>query len=135
LQPGVFVVPKGNPAGPLAQRMLGSMTANWEAQIGLLEFLGNGPTNPRAAASVPTALRRFNPTDPENAKVQLVMDGEWWGKNYAQANQDYLMRSRRDPWPGGGRARRGAPAPGVTRRPGTLAVSGGSRAEAARQHR
>ncbi len=90
LQPGVFVVPKGNPAGPLAQRMLGSMTANWEAQIGLLEFLGNGPTNPRAAASVPAALRRFNPTDPENAKVQLVMDGEWWGKNYAQANQDYL---------------------------------------------
>jgi putative spermidine/putrescine transport system substrate-binding protein len=90
LQPGVLVIPKGNPAGPLAQRMLASTCANWEAQIGLLEFLGNGPTNPRAAASVPSALRRFNPTDPENARVQLVIDGEWWGKNYSQANQEYL---------------------------------------------
>jgi putative spermidine/putrescine transport system substrate-binding protein len=90
LQPGVFVVPKGNPAGALVQRMLASMTANWEAQIGLLEFLGNGPTNPKAAGSVPSALRRFNPTDPENAKVQVVIDGEWWGRQYAQANQEYL---------------------------------------------
>lgn len=90
LQAGIFVIPKGNPAGALAQRMLGSMTANAEAQIGLLEFLGNGPTNPKAAASVPPALRRFNPSDPENARVQLVLDGEWWGKNYAQANQDFL---------------------------------------------
>ena len=90
LQAGMFVIPKGNPAGVLAQRMLGSMTSNAEAQIGLLEFLGNGPTHPKAAASVPPALRRFNPTDPENLTVQLVLDGEWWGKNYAQANQEYL---------------------------------------------
>ena len=90
LQAGIFVVPKGNPGGALVQRMLASMTSNWEAQIGLLEFLGNGPTNPKAAANVPPAFRKFNPTDPENAKLQLVLDGEWWGKNYAQANQDFL---------------------------------------------
>ena len=90
LQAGIFVIPKGNPGGALAQRMLASMTSNAEAQIGLLEFLGNGPTHPKAAAGVPAALRRFNPTDPENLKGQLVLDGEWWGKNYAQANQEYL---------------------------------------------
>ena len=90
LQAGIFVIPKGNPAGALTQRLLASMCANAEAQVGLLEFLGNGPTNPKAAASVPAALRRFNPTDPENLRQQLILDGEWWGKNYAQANQDYL---------------------------------------------
>jgi putative spermidine/putrescine transport system substrate-binding protein len=63
LQAGMFMIPKGNPAGPLAQRMLASMTSNAEAQIGFLEFLGNGPSHPKAPASVPAALRRFNPTD------------------------------------------------------------------------
>ena len=90
LQAGIFVIPKGNPAGALVQRLLASMCANAEAQVGLLEFLGNGPTNPKAAAAVPPPLRRFNPTDPENVAVQLILDGEWWGKNYAQANQEYL---------------------------------------------
>lgn len=90
LQAGIFVIPKGNPAGVLAQQVLASACANAEAQIELLGFLGNGPTNPRAAAAVPADLRRFNPTDPDNQKVQLVLDGEWWGKNYADANQAYL---------------------------------------------
>jgi hypothetical protein len=39
---------------------------------------------------VPANLRIFNPTDTDNAKVQLVLDGEWWGKNYADVNQQYL---------------------------------------------
>jgi putative spermidine/putrescine transport system substrate-binding protein len=90
LQPGIFVVPKGNPAGVQAQHMLASMCNNAEAQVGLLQFLGNGPTNPRAASVVPQNLRRFNPTDPDNAKVQLVVGGQWWGKNFAQVNQDFL---------------------------------------------
>jgi putative spermidine/putrescine transport system substrate-binding protein len=55
-----------------------------------LGFLGNGPTNPRAAALVPAELRRFNPTDPENARVQVVLDGNWWGQNYQQANADFI---------------------------------------------
>jgi len=90
LQPGIFVIPKGNPSGKLAHRVLASACANWEQQIKLLGFLGNGPTNPKAAAAVPADLRKFNPTDTDNAKVQLVIDGEWWGKNYADANQQYL---------------------------------------------
>ena len=57
---------------------------------GLLGLLGNGPTNPRAAALVPAELRRFNPTDPENAKQQVVIDGAWWGENYQAVNQDYI---------------------------------------------
>jgi putative spermidine/putrescine transport system substrate-binding protein len=90
LQAGIFVIPKGNPAGKLAHEVLGAACANWEQQIKLLAFLGNGPTNPKAAAAVPQALRKFNPTDLDNTGMQLVLDGEWWGKNYADANQQYL---------------------------------------------
>ena len=90
LQPGIFVSPRGNPGGELVQRLWASMLGNAEQQVGLLEFLGNGPTNPRAAALVPEALKRFNPTDPANARVQVAQDGRWWGANYAQANADYI---------------------------------------------
>jgi putative spermidine/putrescine transport system substrate-binding protein len=90
LQPGIFVSPRGNPGGELVQRLMASMLANAEAQVGLLQFLGNGPTNPRAAALVPAEFKQFNPTDPENARVQVAQDGRWWGQNYAQANADYI---------------------------------------------
>ena len=90
LQPGIFVIPKGNPGGEMAQRLLASMLAKPEPQVGLLGLLGNGPTNPKAAALVPAELRRFNPTDPENAKQQVVIDGTWWGENYQAVNQDYI---------------------------------------------
>lgn len=90
LQAGIFVSPKGNPGGALAQQLLASMLANEEGQVGLLGLLGNGPTNPAAAARVPAELRANNPTDPENERQQLVLNGEWWGANYQQANQDFL---------------------------------------------
>ena len=76
--------------GEMAQRLLASMLAKPEPQVGLLGLLGNGPTNPKAAALVPAELRRFNPTDPENEKQQLVINGSWWGENYQAVNQDYI---------------------------------------------
>ena len=90
LQAGIMVIPRGNPGGEGAQRLLASMLHNPEPQVGLLTLMGNGPTNPRAAALVPQDLRWKNPTDPENARVQVVMDGEWWGANYQRANADYI---------------------------------------------
>jgi putative spermidine/putrescine transport system substrate-binding protein len=90
LQPGIFVSPRGNPGGDLVQKLLASMLANAAPQVELLKFLGNGPTNPNAAALVPEEFKRFNPTDPANARVQVAQDGRWWGQNYAQANADYI---------------------------------------------
>ncbi|UPY37447.1 extracellular solute-binding protein [Sediminicoccus sp. KRV36] len=90
LQPGIFVSPRGNPGGEMAQRLLASMLASPENQVELLKFLGNGPTNPRAAALVPEEFRRFNPTEPANARVQLAQNGRWWGENYARVNADYI---------------------------------------------
>lgn len=90
LQQGIFVIPRGNPAGEMAQRCLGSMLSKPDPQVGLLGVLGNGPTHKDAAARVPAALRRFNPTDPANAAQQVIIGTEWWGRNYIQTNQDYL---------------------------------------------
>ncbi|WP_170979188.1 extracellular solute-binding protein [Roseomonas sp. HF4] len=90
LQPGIMVIPRGNPAGAMAQNFLASMLANPEQQVELLKFLGNGPTNPRAAALVPEEFKRFNPTEPANARVQVAQDGRWWGENYARVNADYI---------------------------------------------
>lgn len=90
LQAGLFVIPRGNPGGEMAQRLLASMLKNVEPQVGLLALLGNGPANPRAAALVPQELKRVNPTDPANAAVQVVLDGNWWGANYQQANADFI---------------------------------------------
>ena len=90
LQAGIFVIPRNNPGGEMAQRLLASMLANPEPQVELLKFLGNGPTNPRAAALVPAEFKRVNPTDPENARQQVVLNGTWWGDNYTAANADML---------------------------------------------
>ena len=92
LQPGIFVAPRGNPGGELTQRLLAPMLINEEGQVGLLGLLGNGPTNPAAAAAarVSAEMRGSNPTDPENERQQLVLNGAWWGANYQQANPDFL---------------------------------------------
>ncbi|PZW49108.1 putative spermidine/putrescine transport system substrate-binding protein [Humitalea rosea] len=90
LQGGIFVSPRGNPGGAMVQKLLASMLANPEPQVELLKFLGNGPTNPRAAAVVPEEFKRFNPTDPANVAVQCTLDGTWWGENYAELNSKVL---------------------------------------------
>ncbi|TPG61315.1 extracellular solute-binding protein [Roseomonas nepalensis] len=90
LQAGIFVIPRGAPGGAATQRLLASMLANPEPQVELLKFMGNGPTNPRAAALVPAEFRRFNPTDPENARQQVILDGNWWGDHYTELNADVV---------------------------------------------
>ena len=39
---------------------------------------------------MPAELKRFNPTDPENEKRQVVIDGGWWGDDYQAVNQEFL---------------------------------------------
>lgn len=90
LQAGIFVIPKNNPGGALAQQLLASMLANAAGQVALLKLLGNGPTNPKAAPLVSEADRAFNPTDPANAKAQFVMDPVWWAANYTRLTGDFL---------------------------------------------
>lgn len=87
--PGVWVVPKGNPAGKDAQRFI-ARTLEPARQIILLKTLGSGPSNPAASDLVPAELKRFNPTDRENLAKQILIDGPWYADNYTQVYQQFL---------------------------------------------
>lgn len=90
LQPGSFIIPKGAPQAAEAQKLLASMLARPEGQIEALRILGVAPTNPKAEALVPEDLRERNPMSKENRAVQVLLNAEWWGENYATVNQAYL---------------------------------------------
>ncbi|OCX58166.1 hypothetical protein BFP70_19095 [Thioclava sp. SK-1] len=90
LQPGIWVVPKGNPAGAeTAMRFIASaqdpqLQANW------FEAIGNGPINPAAASLLPAALAQWNPNDPANVVKQVIYSDEWYGKNQVSAEELYI---------------------------------------------
>ena len=89
LQPGLWVVPKGNPAGKEVFRAIASMQQP-EGQIKLLAAMGNGPANPAAASLVPADLRLMNPADPSNAEVQAKINADWYIKNHSKTLQSFL---------------------------------------------
>jgi putative spermidine/putrescine transport system substrate-binding protein len=89
LCPGVWVVPKGNPAGRAVYDFIKSTQAP-ERQVALLVAFGNGPANPAAAPLVPPDLRRFDPGYPDNAKLQVPMDAEWYGDHQDRALAEYI---------------------------------------------
>lgn len=89
LQPGLWVVPKGNPAGAEAFRAIASMQQP-EGQVKLLAAMGNGPSNPAAQALVPEAQRSMNPADPANAAVQAKINAAWYIENHSKTFQAYL---------------------------------------------
>lgn len=89
LQPGIWVVPKGNPAGKEAMRAIASMQKP-EGQIRLLAAMGNGPANPLANAQVPAELAARNPSSPQNAAVQVKVNAEWYTANHTKTYQEFL---------------------------------------------
>jgi putative spermidine/putrescine transport system substrate-binding protein len=89
LSPGVWVVPKGNPAGKAVYDFIKS-TQIPERQVALLVAFGNGPANPAAAPLVPAELRRFDPGYPDNAKLQVPIGAEWYGEHQDRALAQYI---------------------------------------------
>jgi putative spermidine/putrescine transport system substrate-binding protein len=89
LQPGMFIVPKGNPSGKGAQLLLASIQ-DPAGQVELLKILGNGPVNPAAAPLIPPEWKRFDPSSPGNRERQVIFDGPWYGENQPRVLQDYL---------------------------------------------
>ena len=82
LQPGLWVVPKGNPAGAQAMAAIAAMQEP-AGQVSLLRALSNGPANPAASALVPPELQEVDPSSPANAGVQVKIDAPWYAGNYA----------------------------------------------------
>jgi len=81
LYPGVWVVPKNNPAGSQAFKFIAFMQ-DAQRQINFTGLQGVGPCNPAATKAMPASLRAIDPTQPE-ARAQLVtVDSAWWADNY-----------------------------------------------------
>lgn len=89
LQPGLWVVPKGNPAGKEAMRAIASMQQA-EGQVKLLAAMGNGPANPGADSLVPPELKKKNPSDAANAAIQAKINAEWYKANHSKTFQSFL---------------------------------------------
>lgn len=89
LQPGVWTVPKGNPAGKDVMRFLASMQEP-KSQIAVLKGLGNAPANPDAAKLYTPDLETRSATAPANLAVQFVQQPEWYFDNYDAAAKRFL---------------------------------------------
>lgn len=89
LQPGVWSVPKGNPAGKDVMRFLAFMQ-DPQSQIEVLRGLGNGPINPEAVKFYTPELEARSATSEANFAVQFAQRPEWYVKNHAEAMKRFL---------------------------------------------
>lgn len=95
LHPGVWVVPKGNPGGIDAFKLISHMQ-DPARQIEFANLQRVGPANPAATAAMPKALRDYDPTQPDNLAQQVIVDSNWWAENFDKARAEFadmLQRS------------------------------------------
>jgi len=90
IAPGIWVVPKGNPAGADEAMKFIKHGQNPELQVRWLELFGPGPINPEAAPLVPEDLKKWNPSDPENLVKQVFYNDVWYGANQVSAEELYV---------------------------------------------
>lgn len=90
IAPGIWVVPKGNPAGVDEAMKFIKHGQSPELQVRWLELFGPGPVNPEAAALVPEHLKKWNPSDPENLAKQVFYNDVWYGANQVSAEELYV---------------------------------------------
>jgi putative spermidine/putrescine transport system substrate-binding protein len=89
LQPGLWVVPKGNPGGKQAMVAIASMQEP-AGQVTLLGILSNGPANPASASLVPPALLPIDPSSPENAAKQVKISADWYHNFHGATYRRFL---------------------------------------------
>ncbi|MAQ46443.1 MAG: hypothetical protein CL812_11390 [Confluentimicrobium sp.] len=90
LQPGMWVVPKDNPAGTKTAMNFIATVQDPQLQADWFVAIGNGPINPAAAALIPAELSEWNPNTPENVAKQVIYNDEWYGKNQVSAEELYI---------------------------------------------
>ena len=90
IAPGIWVVPKGNPAGKDEVMKFIAHGQKPELQVEWLEKIGSGPINPAAAELVPAELAPYNPSSPENLATQIIYNDEWYAKNQVSAEEMYV---------------------------------------------
>jgi len=83
---GIFVVggwciPKGNPAGVANANKFIAAAQDPKAQLHVFMNMFNGGANPATSALIPPDMKRLNPSDPDNMKLQTMADPMYWGEN------------------------------------------------------
>ncbi|MBY8975858.1 ABC transporter substrate-binding protein [Rhodobacteraceae bacterium NNCM2] len=90
IAPGIWVVPKDNPAGSEEVMKFIAHAQKPELQVKWLELIGSGPINPAAAPLVPAELQKWNPSSPENLATQILYNDEWYAKHQTSAEEMYV---------------------------------------------
>ena len=88
--PGPYVVPKGNPAGrEWAMRFI-AYVQDPKSQIEFMKCTGQGPANPEAIKLIEPEFKRINCSDPENMKLMVSTDVDYYSKHYDKLLNQYL---------------------------------------------
>ncbi|PVA10538.1 hypothetical protein DC366_06415 [Pelagivirga sediminicola] len=90
IAPGMWVVPKDNPAGSDEVMKFIRHAQDPQLQVEWLKKIGSGPANPAAAELVPEELKKWNPSSPENLALQIFYDDEWYGMHQVEAEEKYI---------------------------------------------
>lgn len=90
LAPGAMGVLANNPGGAEAAMRFIASAQDPERQLVMFRMMAQGPANPAADALLPPEEARFNPVDPANAAVQVVLDMGWYEEHYGPALDAYL---------------------------------------------
>ncbi len=85
-----FGIPKGAPNKDLAMKFIAEMSKA-EYQADMPKYITYGPTNRKAyeIGKIDPAVAQMLPSFPENAKIQLVIDVNWWAENEQRASAAY----------------------------------------------
>ncbi len=86
---GAWIQPKGAPAGKKAWDFA-AVAQDPQSQVEIFQLLGSGPINPEAAALVPEKFRRRDAGNPDNLKLQVGADANWYASDYANILNRYL---------------------------------------------
>jgi len=88
--PAGWLTPKGNPAGIEPAMQWVAAMQEPALQVAVMNCFGQGPANPAAADLMTPAERRLHPAAPENYKVQIPIDSEYYAVHYDQVLNEYL---------------------------------------------
>lgn len=88
--PAGWLIPKGNPGGrEWANRWIAWMQ-DPRREIDVMDCFGQGPSNPAATDLMTPEQRRLHPAAPENFKLQIPINTDYFADHYDDALNGYL---------------------------------------------
>lgn len=88
LRGDAWVILKGTKNYDLAMEFI-AFASTPEQQAELTKYIPYGPTNRKAFDYIDKSVWQYLPTSPENLAKQVVVDVNWWVKNFDQVNERF----------------------------------------------